>query len=334
MIENIRKANKKVIILALMLMFLLSSPSLIFATTIVLKSGKSVEGKLIEKTNKYIKIDFCGVPLIYYYDEIENIKDDSANSQRVDDEKEYLSALDGKVSGNYREDQYNLKQDFKYEGSEFIENYFFPLEKAKWNGYEVLNSDWRELDYSQKSRFVLEAIQEIEDKENVDVVFSRPESELVLSLDRINHILSLGGENIPVVTLMLMAFYKEGDIKGELLFNALNHPYLSKQIFGSSNEEIADMKIGKNYIGYICCYKHGNEWLPDSGGPVVGEIKIGLFFAKKTMVPGGATSLFKNYPLNYEYKIIAFREINNFIDENDLEFYYYKVIFEPVRKIF
>lgn len=49
------------------------SVSSTYAVTIVLKSGKTVEGKLIEKTDKYIKIDFQGLPLTYFLDEIENI---------------------------------------------------------------------------------------------------------------------------------------------------------------------------------------------------------------------------------------------------------------------
>lgn len=40
------------------------------AETIILKSGKTVEGKIVEKTDKYIKIDFYGVPLTYFLDEI------------------------------------------------------------------------------------------------------------------------------------------------------------------------------------------------------------------------------------------------------------------------
>lgn len=50
--------------------------SALFADTIVLKSGKTVEGKLIEKTDKYVKIDFQGVELTYFMDEIQNIKED------------------------------------------------------------------------------------------------------------------------------------------------------------------------------------------------------------------------------------------------------------------
>lgn len=64
--------KKRLVILLLVLS--LCFPTLIFAETIVLKSGKTVEGKIIEKTDKYVKIDSEGVPLTYYYDEIEKIE--------------------------------------------------------------------------------------------------------------------------------------------------------------------------------------------------------------------------------------------------------------------
>ena len=47
--------------------------SSVFAETIVLKSGKTVEGKIIEKTNKYIKIESEGMALTYYADEIKSV---------------------------------------------------------------------------------------------------------------------------------------------------------------------------------------------------------------------------------------------------------------------
>ncbi len=62
---------KKIFILLLVLCF----PIFVFAETIVLKSGKTVEGKLIEKTDKYIKIDFMGVPITYFNDEIDTINE-------------------------------------------------------------------------------------------------------------------------------------------------------------------------------------------------------------------------------------------------------------------
>jgi len=67
-----------------MLAACLCSPIFAFAETIALKSGKSVEGKLIEKTDKYIKIDFMGVPLTYFLDEVESI-DGVVQSQAIEE---------------------------------------------------------------------------------------------------------------------------------------------------------------------------------------------------------------------------------------------------------
>tara|TARA_B100000315_G_C14539759_1_gene570288 strand:- start:338 stop:1201 length:864 start_codon:yes stop_codon:yes gene_type:complete len=55
------------------LLILLSLPSLVFSTTIVLKSGKTIEGTVTETTNEYIKVDFSGVSLKYYLDDIKSI---------------------------------------------------------------------------------------------------------------------------------------------------------------------------------------------------------------------------------------------------------------------
>lgn len=55
------------------LILALCFPALIFAESITLKSGKIIEGKIIEKTDKYIKIDFYGVLMPFYFDEIESI---------------------------------------------------------------------------------------------------------------------------------------------------------------------------------------------------------------------------------------------------------------------
>jgi len=60
---------KKIIILALILCF----PVYVFAETIVLKSGKTIEGEIAERTDKYIKVDLYGVPITYFNDDIESI---------------------------------------------------------------------------------------------------------------------------------------------------------------------------------------------------------------------------------------------------------------------
>ena len=53
-----------------------------FAETIILKSGKKVKGKIIEKTNKYSKMDIAdGITITYFSDEIERIEADSPRGE-------------------------------------------------------------------------------------------------------------------------------------------------------------------------------------------------------------------------------------------------------------
>ena len=62
---------KKIILIIL----LLATPLVCFGETIILKSGKTIEGKIIERTDKYIKIEAYGVELTYWNDDIEKIEE-------------------------------------------------------------------------------------------------------------------------------------------------------------------------------------------------------------------------------------------------------------------
>lgn len=44
-----------------------------FAESIVFKSGKTMEAQIIEKGDEYIKVDFLGLPITYYFENIESI---------------------------------------------------------------------------------------------------------------------------------------------------------------------------------------------------------------------------------------------------------------------
>lgn len=50
----------------------MNSP-LVFAETIIFKSGKRIEGKIIEKTDEYVKLDVEGISLTFWLTEIERI---------------------------------------------------------------------------------------------------------------------------------------------------------------------------------------------------------------------------------------------------------------------
>ena len=61
---------KKILLIFLLLMVPLFS----FAETVILKSGQRIEGRIIEKTNEYVKVDFQGIVLTYFSDEINGIE--------------------------------------------------------------------------------------------------------------------------------------------------------------------------------------------------------------------------------------------------------------------
>lgn len=50
-----------------------------FAETVVLKSGKTLTGNVIEKTDRYVKLDINGTSETCYFDEIENIDGNKIN---------------------------------------------------------------------------------------------------------------------------------------------------------------------------------------------------------------------------------------------------------------
>ena len=51
-----------------------------FADTVILKSGQVIEGKIIENTGKYVKINFDGVDLIYSYEEVASVNPSGVNN--------------------------------------------------------------------------------------------------------------------------------------------------------------------------------------------------------------------------------------------------------------
>ena len=69
---------KKIIIYPFLLFFIIS-PSL--AETVYLKDGKTVEGKIIEKTDKYIKVEVSGVPVTFFNDQLQEDKGKSIDTE-------------------------------------------------------------------------------------------------------------------------------------------------------------------------------------------------------------------------------------------------------------
>lgn len=71
---------KKQFIFAIqIILFLLAvNFSSVSAETIILKSGKRIEGKIIEKTDQYIRIEIIeGVPVTYWLNEVERVEEEA-----------------------------------------------------------------------------------------------------------------------------------------------------------------------------------------------------------------------------------------------------------------
>ncbi len=92
------------------LIFLMSN-SLAFADTVTLKSGKKINGKVVERTKDYVKIEIEGITVTYWRDEIENvIEDKSTLSQELISEDKQES-----LEGEYRKKVFQYIKEQNYE---------------------------------------------------------------------------------------------------------------------------------------------------------------------------------------------------------------------------
>jgi tetratricopeptide (TPR) repeat protein len=98
-------------LITLVLITLLCFPFFVFAETIVLKSGKSVEGKLLEKTDKYIKIDFYGVPLTFFNEEVEKSESTEEDLRKRDEERAAISEIGIEASRYIGNGQFNKVEE-------------------------------------------------------------------------------------------------------------------------------------------------------------------------------------------------------------------------------
>jgi len=75
----------------------------VFSETLILKSGQSVKGQIIEETDKYIKIDYQGIILTYSKDKIERVEkpeEAEATIQEQSNAKEIKIKIKGDTTQN------------------------------------------------------------------------------------------------------------------------------------------------------------------------------------------------------------------------------------------
>ena len=91
-------------------------PALLFAETVILKSGKRIEGKIIEKTNQYVKIESNGTVLYYELKYIRLIDEDKTSPR---DANFYLkSGLKYGSEAKFTEAEDELKKGLAINSSE------------------------------------------------------------------------------------------------------------------------------------------------------------------------------------------------------------------------
>lgn len=96
----------------ILILVLLALPLMCFAETIVLKSGKTVEGKIIERTDQYVKIEFQGIGLTYFLEDVESI--DGIASMDLSKKQDVIANKDTEnKSYSSRQEEY-LKEDLGY----------------------------------------------------------------------------------------------------------------------------------------------------------------------------------------------------------------------------
>lgn len=83
--------------------FIILGVNSLFATTIILKSGKTIEGNIIEKKDDSIKVDFQGVNLTYFMDEIKSIDGSILATINPEAKEIYLEGCSLTDLGKYEE---------------------------------------------------------------------------------------------------------------------------------------------------------------------------------------------------------------------------------------
>ena len=78
-------------IASFVIIFVLSLYVCSFAGTIAIKSGKTVEGEITERTYEHIKVNMDGIPLTYFLDDIESI-----DGKEINTSAEILNSNSGK----------------------------------------------------------------------------------------------------------------------------------------------------------------------------------------------------------------------------------------------
>ena len=302
----------------LLIIFLwLWSPAHGHTETIILKSGQTVEGKIIEQGVDYIKIDFYGVPITYWAEDIKSIDGKKVIfSSAIEEELHKPLFTKGPATAYF------------YSVDNIPKIFFFPVDKARWDGYRILTGSWRYLNIYKKIMFVTESIEEIKLKEHIaisgflkDDIFS-----LIAELDKTTYMLALGGKRrFPVIGLIFQFLQEANYITQDVRGSTAMQEDIIKEIM--EQPRLPEVEVLKTYTGYIDSYERNDTWLYPP--PAIGEkVKNYLIYSKYTIYPSGSVMLTAQYPLDRQYRINSLKEIVSFPESNGCVAHYYEITFE------
>lgn len=215
----------------------LSITTTIFAETITLKNGTIVEGKIIEETDEFIKIDaVTGVPLTIYKDEIEDV----GSSQKIFFET-IVKNMD-KMLSDINDMTYKLELISFFEDKATGEQKQSTIEMLVWFKKPNLGK------FAFSRNFSKETVLKIEDGHLYSYDFNAEENKLTktkYSLESWKY-----DKANPAHVLNVLKWYE-----GDGMLDEITH-------IEDKNVYILNFSSENPYKGYIA-YVNGNTWLPE-----------------------------------------------------------------------
>ncbi len=103
---------------------------------------------------------------------------------------------------------------YEYSDNNIPAVYFFPAEKARWDGYKVTNNNWDQLTDFQKTTFISEAAKEIERNEKVTVRL-KGGRDILIAMNKTVADIENNGSNVefPMIKLMHGTLKESNQIK-------------------------------------------------------------------------------------------------------------------------
>lgn len=204
-------------------LFIAFSPNIGFTDTVILKSGKTIEGKIVEKTNEYIKIDAAGMPLYCEHKYIREIREGAGQAGEEAPPDYFKKGLELAKDAEFTKAEAELKSGLRLDPAdknisaalsliEDVHSGIVPREYAAnlFNGYySLLNEQYRQAaGYFQKA---LESnVYDADIRYNLASAYYSLK-EYPLAIEQLEKALKLRSEDADACSLLASAYYMAGE---------------------------------------------------------------------------------------------------------------------------